>query len=33
MRDLRHLLFLLSVLFVSKDLDLPVDYIVFSTNT
>ena len=33
MRDPRHPFFLLNVLFVSKDLDLPVDYTVFSTNT
>ena len=32
MRDLKHPLFLLSVLLISKDLDLPVDDIVFSTN-
>ena len=33
MRELRHLIFLLSVLFVSKELDLPVDYTIFSINT
>ena len=33
MRDLKHPFFLRSVLFVSKDLDIPVDYTVFSTNT
>ena len=33
MRDLKYPIFLLNVLFVSKDLDIPVDYTVFSTNT
>ena len=33
MSDLRDPIFLLSVLFVSKDLDLPIDYTIFSTNT
>ena len=33
MRDLKHPIFLLSVLLVSKDLDIPVDYTDFSIDT
>jgi len=32
MRDLKHPLFLLSIFLVSNDLDILVDYTVFSTN-
>ena len=32
MKDLKYPFFLLSVSFVSKDLDILVDYFIFSTN-